>query len=1021
MLFRLVVALVLLATPTLAQLGVVDPSILKQVGATTGQCLIWDGTKWSPDDCAVGLTDTDDLSEGATNLYFTNTRARAAISAGANMSYDSGTGIMSLVSSVTAGAGAIPKGDASPGRLDISWLASGTPDGSKFVRDDRTLAQVAFSQLTGAAIDDQIPDTITRDSEWDTLAEIETATGYDFSDAGNLTGNVPAARMQTNWGAAGTNACDTSGGVLYDNGSAVGCSANLTYDGTNVTSLSNVKIGQAGAPTTSLHVVLSGTGEGTPTSGSGEVIRAQRNQNSAAAASISIIAGSAAVAGVNFGDNSNINAGRLRFDHATDEFYFDINLTEGLRITANGLRFNGSATSGNVLRGNGTDFVSAQLNYSDLAGTVPEANDLETDGAAGIASGEVFIGTGAGTGNYAAISGDATLANNGALTLAAGSVSAAELDEAGVEAALEAVLDLADLQGDLTEDRISDLAHTVDTTKTIEDEGTPLTTRATMNFTGDGVSLSDAGGKTVVTIPGGGGGSGTEVMTADFAVPAGLSSYVYSRYIPADGTLTLVRCFAPAGVTFDIQLVQRGGSDVDTFAELQECGATPANFTLFDDSSFTEGEDLLLEISNVTGSPDDGDQLYVYVQATTPGGTVADDAIDTDKLNDGANTPVVGDCLIVDSDGLEIDYANCLISGDPTIIDTTSAQTLEAKLLNSPALVDDTPLSRVIPNDASTGTTVNHLVKIQNDSGEEAVIATTSDTDGIVGVAMEGAGTTGSVKVAKLGEAQLDMDGACTLNDWVIASTSVNGEGSCTSTWPTGVQVIGRATQTTGAAGLADVELFPYVKDTQTANAVTAGSTLTTDAPVLGNANDRTVKVGSRSGNTTEFGTVTGPKTTGKQVEFDADGNLKASATDIGSGGGSDTALYQIATNFGNPADGATYEWGCNAIRPFNSNLWQAVRCPIAKTGTVTAVYLDFYGTGLGSSETATISLRLNNSSDTTLSSTVAFSSGTPAVEATGLSISVTAGDFFTIKGVMPTFATDPANFLVTGTVVVEY
>ena len=39
----------------------------------------------------------------------------------------------------------------------------------------------------------------------------------------------------------------------------------------------------------------------------------------------------------------------------------------------------------------------------------------------------------------------------------------------------------------------------------IEDEGTPLTQRDTLNFTGAGVTVTDAGGKTVVTIPGGGG------------------------------------------------------------------------------------------------------------------------------------------------------------------------------------------------------------------------------------------------------------------------------------------------------------------------------------------------------------------------------------------------------------------------------------------------------------------------------------------------------------------------------------
>lgn len=41
--------------------------------------------------------------------------------------------------------------------------------------------------------------------------------------------------------------------------------------------------------------------------------------------------------------------------------------------------------------------------------------------------------------------------------------------------------------------------------QTIEDEGTPVTQRATVNFTGAGVSVSDVGSKTTVSIPGGAG------------------------------------------------------------------------------------------------------------------------------------------------------------------------------------------------------------------------------------------------------------------------------------------------------------------------------------------------------------------------------------------------------------------------------------------------------------------------------------------------------------------------------------
>jgi hypothetical protein len=46
----------------------------------------------------------------------------------------------------------------------------------------------------------------------------------------------------------------------------------------------------------------------------------------------------------------------------------------------------------------------------------------------------------------------------------------------------------------------------------IEDEGTPVTQRSNINFTGPGVSVADSGGKTVVTIAGGGGGGGFDYI-----------------------------------------------------------------------------------------------------------------------------------------------------------------------------------------------------------------------------------------------------------------------------------------------------------------------------------------------------------------------------------------------------------------------------------------------------------------------------------------------------------------------------
>jgi hypothetical protein len=73
--------------------------------ATNGQILVWDNANqyWEPADpytstdfdTNFAAKDTDDLTEGSTNQYFTQTRARGSISAGGDLSYNSTTGVIS--------------------------------------------------------------------------------------------------------------------------------------------------------------------------------------------------------------------------------------------------------------------------------------------------------------------------------------------------------------------------------------------------------------------------------------------------------------------------------------------------------------------------------------------------------------------------------------------------------------------------------------------------------------------------------------------------------------------------------------------------------------------------------------------------------------------------------------------------------------------------------------------------------------------------------------------------------------
>ncbi len=136
-------------------------------------------------------------------------------------------------------------------------------------------------------------------------------------------------------------------------------------------------------------------------------------------------------------------------------------------------------------------------------------------------------------------------------------------------------------------------------------------------------------------------------------------------------------------------------------------------------------------------------------------------------------------------------------------IKDVGSPTLRLKHLYAGTYVDTTGGSLVtdVPNASTTGTTLNKLAKLTG-SPSTAVMAATSDTGGVIGVVVDGAGNSGTAQVARDGLAVCAFDGGTTAGDYVQISGTVAGDcHDAGVTYPTSGQVLGRVMSTNVGLG----------------------------------------------------------------------------------------------------------------------------------------------------------------------------------------------------------------------------
>ena len=120
----------------------------------------------------------------------------------------------------------------------------------------------------------------------------------------------------------------------------------------------------------------------------------------------------------------------------------------------------------------------------------------------------------------------------------------------------------------------------------------------------------------------------------------------------------------------------------------------------------------------------------------------------------------------------------------------------------------------------------------------------------------------------------------------------------------------------------------------------------------------------------------------------------------------------------GNPADATTYYLGSTVnVTVVSATTGGLRRMYIPKDGIIDSVYGTIFNTVYGTSETSSIYIRVNNTTDTLITNSLINNAQVTSFSGTGLGIAVTAGQYIELKWITPTWVTNPATISIWGTI----